>query len=103
MLNRNWLTSDWQQRRGCAVRNRSLLRKTKLKLALAFFAWMLLGAALLLTGCATTSCEPAPKQPLPSMPALSEPIPSVSYSISVGQRIKNWGLSLTGTQTMSKP
>lgn len=103
MLNRNWLTSDWQQRRGCAVRNRSLLRKTKLKLALAATAWMLLGAALLLTGCATTSCEPAPKQPLPSMPALSEPIPSVSYSEQWKRLVEGWRKKLDFTQTMSKP
>lgn len=99
MLNRNWLTSDWQQRRGCAVRNRSLLRKTKLKLALAFFAWTLLGAALLLSGCHTLPNQPCETQPLPTMPALSEPIPLVSYSLQWQRLAQEWQKRLTFTQT----
>lgn len=97
------LTSDFNQRRLFTEKSPSLLHRTKLKLALAACAWMLMGAALLLSGCRTQPTLPCEPQPLPTMPALSEPLPSVSYSISVGQRIKNWGLSLTGTQATSKP
>jgi len=99
----NLRTNAWPQSQRFEIRKTSLLRRTKLKLALAFFAWMLLGAALLLTGCATTSCEPAPKQPLPSMPALSEPIPSVSYLEQWRRLVEEWRKKLDFTQATPKP
>ena len=95
--------SEYEQLHKSAVKKLSLLRRTNLKLGLAAFAWTLMLLALLLTGCGHQPTLPCETQPSPKMPALSEPLPSVSYSISVGERIKNWGLSLTGTPQTSKP
>ncbi len=57
---------------------------------------ILLGLALL--GCATPSA-PAPCvcPAIPPAPALSEPIPSVSYSLNAAGLIKTWREKLTGT------
>jgi hypothetical protein len=99
----NLRTNVWPQSQRFEIRKTSSLRRTKLKLALAFFAWTLMGAALLLTGCATTSCEPAPKQPLPSMPAPSEQMPSESYSSQWKKLAEEWRKKLTFTHQTSKP
>lgn len=59
---------------------------------------LLLVLGLSATGCATTSQTPSVICPvLPPAPALSEPIPSVDYSISAQQRIKSWRDKLTVT------
>ena len=103
MSSKFWMLNDGPQPRLYAIRKRSLLRKVKRHAGLLICAGTLLALGLLLTGCAPQPIRPCETQPPVSMPALSEPLPSVSYSISVGQRIKNWGLSLTGTPQTSKP
>ncbi len=102
MLNANWRTSDWSQRQGRAKTKRSLPRRTKVKLGLAFCGWMLLLLVLLLSGCHTLPTQPCEMLPPPTMPVLSEALPSVSYSISAGQRIKTWAQSLIDTPVTSK-
>ena len=103
MLNRKWLTSDWRQRRGYGARKVSLPRKTKVKLGLALTGWMLMGLVLLLTGCAWPPPKPCEQPPLPTQPALSEPIPSESYSSQWKKLAEEWRKKLTFTQTTSEP
>ncbi len=58
-------------------------------------AVMLTLPALLLAACATPYTPPATVCPAnPPAPAMSEPMPSVSYSLSAEQRIKAWQRSL---------
>ena len=61
-------------------------------------AVMLTLPALLLAACATPSTPPATVCPAnPPAPAMSEPMPSVSYSLSAQKLIKGWRQSLTGS------
>lgn len=85
------------------IRSESARRKALRQTAWWYCAGMLTALVLLLMGCASPPNKQCEMQQLPTPPALSEPIPSVSYSISVGQRIKSWGLSLIGTPATSKP
>lgn len=103
MSSKFWMLNAGPQPRLYAIRKRSLLRKVKRHAALLICAGMLLAVVLLLSGCHHQPIKPCETPQLPTQPALSEPLPSVSYSISVGQRIKNWGLSLTGTPQTLKP
>ena len=64
-------------------------------------ALLLLALGLSVTGCATTSQPPSVICPvLPPAPALSEPPPSVPYSTSAQQNIKNWREKLKATPAM---
>lgn len=95
--------SVWQQLQLYADKKQSSMLKIKLRLVLAGFAWMLLVAALLLTGCVPLPPKPCEPQPLPKMPALSEPLPSESYSKQVQRNIESWEKKLIATPTTSKP
>ena len=103
MSSKFWMLNDGPQPRLYAIRKRSLLRKVKRHAGLLICAGTLLALGLLLTGCAPQPIRPCETQPPVSMPALSEPLPSVSYSIQCGSAYQNWGLSLTGTPQTSKP
>ena len=61
----------------------TLFRKHKLlRLSVRIsFALMLLALVISLTGCATPSLGPCEMPPLPKPPALTEQLPSVSYSL----------------------
>lgn len=66
------------------------------------FVTTLNALALSLSGCAT---QPAPTLPVqcpknPPPPALSEPLPSLGYSESLGLKLKSWRERLTGTPAM---
>lgn len=64
-------------------------------------ALLLLVLGLSVTGCATTSQQPSVICPvLPPAPALSEPPPSVDYSISVQRLLKEWRDTLKATPAM---
>lgn len=77
--------------------------KTQRQLVLLVFGSLLMLLVASLTACAsqpTNPCEPLPRPP---KPALSEPLPSVDYSITVRESIKRWENVLTGMSTTSKP
>ena len=60
--------------------------------------------SLSLTGCAA-SCPtlPAESLTLPPPPSLSTPLPSISYSLTAAEAVKNWRAKLMGTRLMSEP
>lgn len=58
---------------------------------------------LMLTACAQQPLTQWLPLPPPPMPALSEPLPSVSYSQSVATDISTWAKRLTDMSTTSKP
>ena len=103
MRNRNWLTSDSQQRQLFGALITSSLRRARQALALLAFAVIWTALAMSLIGCATRSEPPCQPLELPQPPALSEPIPQESYSLRVQRSLLKWEASLTGTPQMSKP
>ena len=80
----------------------SLLRMTE-HAEKASYAWMALPVALLLTACASPSMQPCLTPTPIQMPALTQPLPSVSYSLTAAQRIQSWQARATGTSLTSKP
>lgn len=64
---------------------------------------LLLLPVALLTACAHNSPAPSVSPVLPPPPSLSTPLPPVSYSLSVEQKLRNWQQRLTATQMMSEP
>ena len=90
MSSKFWTLNDGPQPRLYAIRKRSLLRKVKRHAGLLLCAGMLLVLGLLLTGCAPQPIRPCETQPPVSMPALSEPIPSESYSSQWKRLAEEW-------------
>ena len=75
-----------------------LLPNAKLSLA-AIWALLLVS----LTGCASNSATPpGASLQLPPPPSLSTPLPSVDYSLTAAEAIKNWRAKLTATRMMSE-
>ena len=75
-----------------------LLPNAKLSLAAI---WTLLLVSLM--GCASNSAAPpAASLQLPPPPSLSTPLPSVDYSLTAAEAIKNWRAKLTATRMMSE-
>ena len=75
-----------------------LLPNAKLSLA-AIWALLLVS----LTGCASNSAPPpGASLQLPPPPSLSTPLPSVDYSLTAAEAIKNWRAKLTATRMMSE-
>lgn len=69
-----------------------------------FFVVLLMGLAVLLTGCATSLPTPAVESPsLPTKPSVATQTPSVSYSESARQRIETWQNRLTESIATDKP
>ena len=63
--------------------------------------WPLLLVSL--TGCASNSATPpGASLQLPPPPSLSTPLPSVDYSLTAAEAIKNWRVKLTATRMMSE-
>ena len=107
-------TKNRQSRRQ-QLRNESYMRWTRLEVAqhLTLKTWRanvklfcvltLLPLALSLPGCSQLpTVPPALPDPIPK-PALTQPLPLVSYSISVQQSLQNWAQRLTGTFPTSAP
>ncbi len=60
--------------------------------------------ALSLTGCAASSpTRPALSPPLPPPPSLTTPLPSVNYSLTAADAIRNWRQKQMATRLMSEP
>ena len=97
------------------LRNASYIRWSRLAVAqhLGLKTWRanvklfcvltLLPLALSLPGCSPLPRLPsAPPEPLPR-PALTEPLPSVSYSLSAQALLRSWQKSLIGTSRTFAP
>lgn len=97
MRNRNWLTSDSQQRQLFGALITSSLRRARQALALLAFAVIWTALAMSLIGCAVLSTPPCPEMTLPRAPALTEPIPPASYSLRARESFKKWQELLIGT------
>lgn len=63
----------------------------------------LIALAALLSGCHTAPTVPCSPPEPPTMPALSQPLPSETYSISAEKNIRLWQMMLDGTLVTSKP
>ena len=71
------------------------------KLSLAVI-WTLLLVSL--PGCASNSATPpGASLQLPPPPSLSTPLPSVDYSLTAAEAIKNWRARQMATRLMSEP
>ena len=103
MSNRFWLTSDLQQRRHFAARKLSSQHRQQRIAVRLFFGATLLALVLLLSACHTLPSKPCEMPPLPTPPALSEPLPSQTYSSRVRSDIEAWEKRVTGTSMTSKP
>lgn len=98
MQNYNWRMSDLQQRRLFGVLRRSSQRRMQRRFVSVICAMMLLALVLLLSGCQTPPTQQCETQPLPTEPALSEPVPSVSYSEQWRKLAQEWQKRLTFTR-----
>ncbi len=97
------------------LNNESYMRWTRLEVAqhLMLQTWRarvrlfcvltLLPLALSLHGCAQLPVQPPALPEAIPKPALTQPLPSVSYSISVQQSLQSWEQRLTGTSRTSAP
>jgi hypothetical protein len=78
-------------------------RRTLRRGAWLCFVGMLTLLVLLLTGCGTTSkLQAEPPQPV-LMPALSQPLPTVDYSLQALRNIENWQQSVRAMFQTSEP
>ena len=97
------------------LRNESYMRWTRLEVVQhltlrtlranvkLFCVLTLLPLALSLPGCSQLPSRPPElPEPIPK-PALTQPLPLVSYSISVQQSLRSWEQMLTGTPLISAP
>lgn len=66
-------------------------------------AVMLMALVLLLSACQTLPPKPCEKPAPATMPALSEPMPSVTYSLSAASDTRRWLKRVTDTSATSKP
>ena len=64
---------------------------------------LLLLPVALLTACAHNSPAPNVSPVLPPPPSLSTPLPSVNYSLTAAEAIKNWRARQMATRLMSEP
>lgn len=104
MQNRNWLTPELTQRRLLGVRMRSSKRRMQRKLVTVICVLLLVLLVTSVSGCGWSLRKPNDdSQVFPPKPALSEPIPSVTYSTSAQSDIQAWRKKLTDTPTTSKP
>ena len=69
-----------------------------------FYAATLTVLVLNLTACASNCpTPPAASLQLPPPPSLSTPLPSVDYSLTAAEAIKNWRDRQMATRLMSEP
>ena len=86
----------------CAVAMSSTLRTLGCDVKLAS-ALTLLVLGPLLGGCVHQPTQPCPPPTPITLPALSQPLPSVSYSLTAQKRIAGWQKTLDATSPTSKP
>ncbi len=103
MRNRNWLMSNNQQRRIFGGLTTPSRPKMPLRLGLWLCAVIAIALLLSLGGCASQSTVPCQAPVMPPVPELSEPMPPISYSLSVQSSLQTWREKLTGTPATLKP
>lgn len=74
---------------------------TQRLIAVLGYAAMLTMLALSLSGCATPSLPLPVKPEIPPPPALTEPLPSQTYSEQWRQKAESWRQRVTGTPVTS--
>lgn len=103
MQNRNWLTSNRQQRRIFGGSTTPLRRKVGRLLEPWVFGVIVILLVLSLTACAPLPPVPCQAPVMPAPPELSQPLPEISYSLNVQQKLQTWREKLTGTPATLKP
>jgi ABC-type phosphate transport system substrate-binding protein len=101
MQNSNWRMGDLRQRRLFGALRQSSKLRARRRFGLLLLGVTLLALVLLLSACTTQPQQPCEMQPLPMRPALSEPLPSVSYSSKVQSDTEAWAKRVTGTSQTS--
>lgn len=102
MSNRFWLTSDYRQRHPSAVRITSSPPKAqRLKTRLLLGATLLV-LVMLLSACQVLPTKPCEMPQLPTPPALTEPLPSKTYSSKVQSDTEAWAKRVTDTSATLK-
>ena len=97
MYNNNWRMSDLRQRRLFGALRQSSKLRAQRRFVSAIFAMTLLALVLLLSACTTQPQQPCETPQFPTQPALSEPLPSVTYSEQWRLLAEAWRKKLTGT------
>lgn len=64
---------------------------------------LLMVVVLLLSACTTQPQQPCERPTPVTRPALSEPLPSVDYSLTAQKNIETWEKRLRATSPTSKP
>lgn len=64
---------------------------------------LLTAVVLLLSGCQTQPQQPCERPAPITRPVLSEPLPSVAYSLTAQKNIETWQKKLAATSTTSRP
>lgn len=67
------------------------------------YAVLLTAVVLLLSACTTQPQQPCERLMPITLPALSEPLPSVNYSLQAQTNIETWQKKLGATSLTSKP
>ena len=78
-------------------------RKTMRRIAGWLCVLMLAGLVMSAMGCASKPPIPCEVLPVMPLPALTEPLPSVSYSERLSQSLLRWQSVLTDIQMTQKP
>lgn len=93
-----WLTSATS-----SVLTWLLQPKTVRLIALLLTVLLLTPLVLSLTACVHQPTQPSQPPEYPRKPALTEPLPSTTYSKAVQQKSADWQKRLTGTSATSAP
>ena len=103
MRNNSWFRPVPRQRMIFTGRRRYSMLRIKLFSGSAGLLAMLMLCAVLLSGCQTLRTAPCAPPEIPKIPALSQPLPSESYSTQASKNIVAWQKRLDGTPATSKP
>jgi hypothetical protein len=96
------LPNDKQQTPLLRVSEMSQRRRTLRRCGYVIFVLLLIAVELLLSACQTQPTVQCEVQKPVTMPALSQPLPSESYSISAATAIEAWRKLLIDTPATSK-
>ena len=102
MRNKNWFKSKRQQHQALDAPITSLPRRIGRLLGLVIFGGTLALLAMSLGACAHNS-PVCPEVVIPQKPALTQDLPSVSYSIAARESLSKWRAKLIDTPVTPKP
>lgn len=103
MQDKIWQLSNSLQRQIYAASTTESEARMQRWLGRLCFAGTLLALVGLLSGCHPQLIQPCEMPKLPTPPALSEPMPSVSYSTSAQADIQAWQKRLIASPATGKP